>query len=258
MEKKMELIQTDSDIKKVLKFDIRPQPDDLSCGPTCLHALYNFYGENLDLNNIIKEVKQLEHGGTLAVFLAQHALQRGYESMIYTYNLQVFDPSWFKTDYTDALALIDNLKRQMAYKMDKGLLLASEAYIKYLEAGGMIRHQELTSSLIRKYLKKSIPMLTGLSSTYLYDSMREIPTTNQYDSIRGEPTGHFVVINGYNKQDSKFYVADPLNPNPMAETQYYKVSFGRLISSILLGILTYDANLLIIFPKNKKNAIPGL
>jgi hypothetical protein len=251
----MELIQTNTDIKKVLKFDIRPQPDDLSCGPTCLHALYNFYGENLELDKVIKDVKQLEHGGTLAVFLAQHALQRGYETVIYTYNLQIFDPFWFKTDNADPARLIDNLKRQMSYKVDKGLLLASEAYIKYLDAGGEIRYQELSSSLIRKYLKKSIPLLTGLSSTYLYDSMREIPTSNQYDSVRGEPAGHFVVINGYNKEDRKFYIADPLNPNPMAETQYYKVSFGRLISSILLGILTYDANVLIIFPKNNKKHI---
>jgi hypothetical protein len=252
MDKKMELIQTNSDVKRVLKFDIRPQPDDLSCGPTCLHALYNFYNEKLELDAVIKDVKQLEHGGTLAVFLGQHALQRGYESIIYTFNLQLFDPSWFNTESSNNAFLIDCLKRQMAYKMDKGSLLASEAYIKYLEAGGIIRYQEMNSSLIRKYLKKSRPILTGLSSTYLYDSMREIPTTNQYDSIRGEPAGHFVVINGYNKEDRKFYVADPLNPNPLAETQYYKVSFGKLISSILLGIVTYDANLLVIFPKNKK------
>lgn len=249
----MEAIQTDSDIKKVLEFNIKPQPDDLSCGPTCLHALYGFYGEHLRLEDVIMDVKQLEHGGTLAVFLGQHALQRGYEAIIYTYNLQVFDPSWFKGEKNDSSFLIDCLKQQMNHKKDKNLMLASEAYIKYLEGGGIIRYQEMSSSLIRKFLKKSIPLLTGLSSTYLYDSMREIPTTNQYDNIRGEPAGHFVVINGYNKEDRKFYVADPLNPNPMAETQYYKVSFGRLISAILLGIVTNDANLLIIYPKNKKS-----
>jgi hypothetical protein len=32
----------------------------------------------------------------------------------------------------------------------------------------------------------------------------------------------------------------------------YGVSFRRLINSILLGIVTYDANLLIIGPKEKK------
>lgn len=245
----MDYVQTESEIKKVLQFEIRAQPDDLSCGPTCLHAVYNFYGEILNLNDVINDVKQLEHGGTLAVFLGQHALQRGYDATIFTYNLQVFDPSWFKHD----VDLVEQLKRQMAYKMDKGLLLASEAYIKFLEGGGKIKYQELTSLLIKKYLRKSIPILTGLSATYLYDSMREIPTSNQYDSVKGEPAGHFVVINGYNKEDRKFFIADPLNPNPLGSTQYYKVAFTRLISSILLGIVTYDANLLVIQPRNKVN-----
>ncbi len=244
----MNLIETNNEIKKVLKFDIRAQPDDLSCGPTCLHALYNFYGEDLDLGAVIKDVKQLEFGGTLAVFLGLHALQRGYHAIIYTYNLHIFDPSWFNSNVN----LTDALKKQMEFKKDSGVSLSSDAYIRFIENGGEIRYQEMSSSLIRKYLRRSIPILTGLSSTYLYDSTREIPSNNQFDSIRGEPAGHFVVINGYNKEDRKFYVADPLNPNPMAKTQYYKVGFGRLISSILLGIVTNDANLLVIFPKDQK------
>jgi hypothetical protein len=36
-----------------------------------------------------------------------------------------------------------------------------------------------------------------------------------------------------------------MNPNPL-KSQYYNVSFERLIQAILLGIVTYDANLLII------------
>ena len=39
---------------------------------------------------------------TLAVLLGCHALRRGYEATIYTFNLQVFDPTWFEepTDHT--------------------------------------------------------------------------------------------------------------------------------------------------------------
>jgi len=44
-------------------------------------------------------------------------------------------------------------------------------------------------------------------------------------------------------------VADPLHDNPAFGGQYYRVDVGRLIASILLGIVTYDANLLIITPK---------
>jgi ABC-type bacteriocin/lantibiotic exporter with double-glycine peptidase domain len=79
-----------------LGFDIQSQPDKVTCGPTCLHALYQYYGEDISLKQVVREVKQLKAGGTLAVMLGNHALKRGYKALIYTYNLTVFDPSWFK------------------------------------------------------------------------------------------------------------------------------------------------------------------
>ena len=126
--------------------------------------------------------------------------------------------------------------------------IASRAYIKFLEAGGKIMWSELDEKLIKAYLKRSIPVLTGLSATYLYGTPREIDATNKYDSIRGVPVGHFVIINGFDESNHFVYIADPMNPNPL-KSQYYNVTFDRLINSIMLGIVTYDANLLIIEKK---------
>jgi hypothetical protein len=39
-----------------------------------------------------------------------------------------------------------------------------------------------------------------------------------------------------------------MTPNPIGKGRVYGVSFTRLINSIMLGIVTYDANLLIIEP----------
>jgi hypothetical protein len=121
-----------------------------------------------------------------------------------------------------------------------------------LEAGGELRNSELDEDLIKDYLKRSIPILTGLSATYLYETPREIPQFDIYDSIKGEPSGHFVVITGYDEQKNCVYIADPMEPNPLGRGQVYSVSFARLINSIMLGIVTYDANLLVIEPKEKK------
>ena len=77
-----------------IKLDILPQPDDYTCGPTCLHAVYNYYGDKISLLKVIEEVPTLYSGGTLAVMLGCHALQRGYKASIYSYNLELFDPSW--------------------------------------------------------------------------------------------------------------------------------------------------------------------
>jgi hypothetical protein len=47
----------------------------------------------------------------------------------------------------------------------------------------------------------------------------------------------------------RFLVADPDNTNPIAYNHYYQVERYRLIHSILLGIVTYDSNMLVIQPQ---------
>jgi len=234
----------------VLGFDIQTQPDEVTCGPTCLHALYNYYGDTITLTEVIKEVKRLKFGGTLAVMLGHHALKRGYKAHIYTYNLNVFDPTWFKDS---SKKMQRHLRAQMAFKTKRRKLqAASAAYIKFLDAGGELRNSELDETLIKDYLKQSNPILAGLSATYLYGTPREIPQFDIYDSIKGEPSGHFVVMTGYDEDKNCVYIADPMEPNPLGKGQVYSVSFARLINSIMLGIVTYDANLLVIEPKEKK------
>ena len=133
-------------------------------------------------------------------------------------------------------------------KGNEKLRIASEGYIEFLRLGGIIDQVPLSSSLIRKYLSKNIPILTGLSATYLYNVAREYGEMSVFDDVKGEPSGHFVVLSGYSKIDKKVLIADPYKSNPYNKSQFYTVEFTRLITSILLGILTYDANLLIIEP----------
>jgi len=231
-----------------LPFSILPQPNDSTCGPTCLHSIYRYYGDEISLEQVIEEVTMLKAGGTLAVMLASHALQRGYSATVYTYKLQLFDPSWFVPAGPD---LRGRLLAQMACKEDERLQVASEAYLRFLEQGGELRLEDLTASLLRRYVKRSIPVIAGLSSTYLYRTPREYGPKCDYDDVRGDPAGHFVVLCGYNKETRTLQIADPLLPNPVAKTQLYDVSIDRVLCSILLGVLTYDANLLIVRPRGK-------
>lgn len=227
-----------------LHFTILNQPTETTCGPTCLHAVYNYYNDKVSLDELIKEIPSLEHGGTLAVFLACHALRRGYKATIYTYNLQVFDPVWFIPD--NRVDLREKLIQQANCKGDLKLQISTSGYLEFLSLGGKVKFDDLSPSLIRKYLKKGIPILTGLSATYLHRSAREHQNDNKYDDICGTPSGHFVVLYGYNKEQKTICVAEPLFPNPVAHSQYYDIQIDRVICSILLGILTYDANILII------------
>ena len=79
--------------KPGLGFVVEPQPDDVTCGPACLHGIYRFYGDNVPLASVVADIRMLDRGGTLDVFLANHALERGYDVTLFTYNLDLFDPA---------------------------------------------------------------------------------------------------------------------------------------------------------------------
>ncbi len=225
----------------------------------------------MPLVEVIAQTAALDEGGTLGVLLGCHALSRGYQATIYTYNLRIFDPTWFvppaaaspaadapplygdESSYDkDAgeacVDLVEKLRAQMAVKDSPRLNRASNAYRQFLGQGGQIRMEDLTGDLLRYYLNQSIPILTGLSATYLYGHPREIGATNKPDDIRGRPAGHFVVLTGYDRQLGTVQVADPYLPNPLGPEHHYEVDLDRLVCAILLGVLTYDANLLILEP----------
>ena len=230
-------------LKSQLDFSISAQPTETTCGPTCLHAVYKYFEDSISQEQVIEEVDALGEGGTLAVYLACHALRRGYSAKIYTYNLQVFDPTWFASRDIDLSA---KLRAQMDAKPDAKMQHAIMGYLEFLRLGGELLFRDLTAKLIREPLKRSRPIITGLSATYLYRSMREIGATNTEDDIRGTPVGHFVVLCGYDKTEREVLVADPMIPNPYSKTQIYPESIERVLGAIFLGVVTYDANLLVI------------
>ena len=222
------------------------QPDDFTCGPTSLHSVYNYFNYHVALDRLIKDVHFLEDGGTLAVYLGIDAIKRGFKAQIYTYNLRIFDPTWATLSKKD---LITKLEDQLSYKKSKKLQEATKAYISFTKMGGKLLFDNLTITLLKKFFNQKIPVLAGLSATYLYRSKREYTDHRNLsilDDLRGEPMGHFVVLCGMRKKN--VIVADPYKQNPISEVHIYEVEKDRLINSILLGIVTYDANLLVISP----------
>ena len=144
----------------VLPVEILPQPDDETCGPTCLHAVYRYWGDDIALREVVESVRTLtaQGRGTLALMLGVHSLGRRYKACLYTFN------------------------------------------------------------------------------------------------VHGEPAGHFVVLHGYDLRARQVTVADPLADNPGFDSQRYSASMSRLVPSIMLGVLTYDANLLVIKPGEHNDA----
>jgi hypothetical protein len=235
----------------VLPLKIQPQPDETTCGPTCLHALYRYWGDSDALENIVARMGSLEYGGTFAVMLACDALRRGYRATIYTYNLNVFDPTWFGRAKVD---IADRLRHQREIKMDYRLQQATKGYLDFLALGGRLRLVDLSRGLIHGMLRRRQPIITGLSATYLYRVAREHGPQDTSDDVRGLPSGHFVVIAGDDSLRRKLLVLDPYQKNPYGGLHEYWLGIDRVINAVLLGIVTHDANLLIIHPRHRPPA----
>lgn len=227
------------------------QPDEETCGPTCLYAVYRFFGDDIGFEQVSAGVRRLEGGGTLAVFLANHALHRGYRATLYTYNVELFDPSWFARDDVDIAA---RLQAQLQHKRLPRVREATHGYLEFLRLGGELKLKDLSSRLITATLARGRPIITGLSSTFLYRAMREraIPPDFPDDDVRGVPAGHFVAVCGYDPHGRIVRIADPYVQNPFVArdqpAMVYEVPMARLIGAVFLGILTHDANLLVIEP----------
>jgi hypothetical protein len=229
-----------------IEVPIQLQPTETTCGPTCLHAVYGYYGDDVPLADLVRSVPSLLNGGTLAVILGRHALHRGYRAKIYSFNLHVVDPTWFNPTKKD-LAL--RLLRREENCRSRRQRTALQAYRDFVADGGELEMTDLSPALLVEHLTQGQPILAGLSSTFLYQSSREDPVSNIDDDVLGEPAGHFVVLTGYDPETNKATVADPYS-NPFTPGSHYTVPWDRLACAILLGAMTYDANLMVLSRAN--------
>lgn len=237
----------------MIEIKMHAQPNDETCGATCLQAVYHYYGLDVHLDDVIGRIERSLSGGTLSPLLGKDALQQGFNTTIYVNDLTVFDPTWFTKGNVSREKLCAKLEAQMEYKHAPGIVETSMAYQQYLRMGGDVRFRTISVPLLRSYFQTKTPILTGLSATYLYFSAREYFTTEGisfYDDIRGTPCGHFVVLCGYDDDNKHIVVADPHREHSLSHNNhYYTVNSQRLLNAIMLGVFTYDANLLIIQPK---------
>ncbi|WP_258192691.1 C39 family peptidase [Nitrosospira sp. Nsp2] len=222
-----------------------PQPDETTCGPTCLHAMYNYWGKTETLRSVITRTRKLDSdSGTSAVFLGCDAMRNGFQATIYTYNLMVFDPTWF----APGVDIAERLRLQRELKTEPRLRHATEGYLEFLRLGGRLLLIDLSQSLIHGLLRRGLPILTELSSTYLYRAPREYGPDDTPDDVRGFQAGHFVVLTGYDRLKRTVLVADPYGP-----FQEYWCTIDRVLGAALLGIVTHDANLLVIHSRGNQD-----
>jgi len=223
------------------------QPDDVTCGPTCLAKVYAYYGYPRAVDTIVGETPRNPDGGTLAVSLGLSALRNGFRPTVYPFGTRVFDPTWRSLRRRPLMA---KLEQRLAATDSRRQARAVEAYLVFLGEGGVVRFHEPTTKLLVRILRGRDPILTGLSATFLYETPRE--RDDRYDDVRGDSVGHFVVVSGYYPRTKRFAVTDPFRNVPMSRTGRYLVPGERLLSAILLGDATYDAVLLVLGRRRRR------
>jgi hypothetical protein len=224
------------------------QPDDVSCGPTCLAQVFEHWGDHGRLAGLLARTRRLPDGGTLAVFLGNEALEMGYRVRAWPYDTRIFDPTWFALPPE---TLCERLRARAAHVRDPKLRAATEGYHDFVVRGGEVRWRELTPALLVGMLDRGRPILAGLNGTYLYRTVRERPDDNVEDDVRGEPVGHFVVICGYRRGGESFVVRDPSVDAPFSRSGRYTIGAERLVNSVLMGENTYDDVLLEVWPRGR-------
>ncbi len=227
-----------------IPFEITPQPDEVTCGASCLHSVYRRHGVALPLEQVIAQVPHLPEGGTLAVMLGLHALSEGFSTTLYTFDLQLFDPSWFQPE---GPPIAERLIAQAKVKRDPKFLTYTQAYLDFLAGGGKVLMEDLSTALLQRLLTKG-PLIVALSNTWLLQCARERPADMEPDDVNGEPAGHFVVVYGLDQASGQACVADPYIDHPHPAQHHYRVSIERLIGAIFLGVMTFDGKLLVIEP----------
>jgi hypothetical protein len=133
--------------------------------------VYRFYGDLRALEEIRDTLVRNADGGTLAVYLGISALSHGFGATLYPFDLEIFDPTWFKLDPEDG----DTLRGKSR--------AAVFAYRDFLLLGGKIKFREPEPRLLVSIINRGHPVLCGLSATWLYKTPRECPD-GSYDDAR--------------------------------------------------------------------------
>jgi hypothetical protein len=229
------------------------QPDDISCGPTCLAQVMRFHSDLLaDPTDLGARLTRNPDGGTLAVHIGQLALDLGWHARLYPLGMRVFDPTWWSLSPTE---LAGKLSARAAGLPEGDAREDVEHWLRFVQCGGELCFAEPDPTLLMGILDRNRPVICGLSATWLYREARTNPFTNALDDVLGWPTGHFVTIVGYADSGARFHVVDP---SPDADRVFddtpelycssgrgrYLLPADRLIHSILLGDATRDAVLL--------------
>ena len=143
------------------------QPDDLSCGPTCLAQVYRYYGhDKRAVRTVIDETARNPDGGTLAVYLGVSALRNGFGAASTRTTCGSSIPPGGSSPA--AIAQAGEAAPAPGRPARPKLQRSRAAYIEFLGPRRQGALPELTRELMVRILAAAVTPSSRVGATYLY------------------------------------------------------------------------------------------
>jgi hypothetical protein len=135
----------------------------------------------------------------------------GVSVTMHVFDTQIIDRSWAKLSQEQLLVEVMKMKEHgVSTARTPYAPLLIEAYVSFLQSGGVLSITKCTNELLQNLLAKG-PVLAIISFNYMYDypRARYNPDIKNYEanSIDGKAIEHAIVITGFS--DGSYYYNDP-------------------------------------------------
>ncbi len=217
----------------------------MECGPTCLAEVMEFYTkEKFDIKDLVKESKSPYKNMDWFFLFGMSALKRGFKVKIITVSTEILDPSWISLNpkklvrkMKKRIKYLEGRKRKDRYLIEWNLEPLKKA-VKFIEAGGELIFSLITIDLLKYFVKKKMPIIVPVNENIFYGIKRT--KDDEYDDIRGYPSGHIVVISGYAKKDFIITDSERLSEKEKGKTK-------RKTDLMLNSILSFSPMIMVVY-----------
>lgn len=219
------------------------------CMQTAAAQMLSFFDPSISVDEVIQSVPVYEENGvkigTSPGHLAAYLAAKGYSTMAYVFDVELFDRSWQDFAPQKVLASLRERERYIpssSYLAQYHKVLV-DGWDQFVQAGGLFSFSALSIKLLRELLDVG-PYMLLVNATYLNQEAKRLyderTNTLKLDALRGKSVTHAVTCAGY--KSGRFLLVDP-DP-PKGGEHHRWVAADHLIASIMAAQTESD-NMLI-------------
>lgn len=216
----------------LLKIPVAKAKHKLGCGPTSLSMVLKYHNKNYSEKQATKDLKigLLKDRGTLVIDHALFAKKLGFHVICYSYNMELYKPSFTKLSKSRVLTELSRLLRKKQTAINKRILKITSELIK---SGTNFKIKMPTINDVINLLNKKLPVILAVNAKILFET-EKLPNFPKIPNNMG----HFIVITGF--KNNTFYYNDPYFG------EHKRISKDKLFFALSNNVLDSSAYLLVL------------